>query len=192
MSTRKGHVPLDAPLDHIPLHVRGGYIIPTQEPANNTAFSRKKPMGLIVALGDEGEASGQLFWDDGESIDTVKNSKYLLIKFSADESGLTFSMEKNGYSASDLPKWGSVTVYGLDKDDIKTPLSVDGQDMQDKATYDGDTKVLNITGLSLSINEEHQIKWGVIPPKGTGHQVYPFATDACLLLLAIIVAFIEH
>jgi len=25
-------------------------------------------MGLIVALGDEGEASGQLFWDDGESI----------------------------------------------------------------------------------------------------------------------------
>ena len=30
--------------------------------------SRKKPMGLIVALGDEGEASGQLFWDDGESI----------------------------------------------------------------------------------------------------------------------------
>ncbi|XP_020616218.1 maltase-glucoamylase, intestinal-like [Orbicella faveolata] len=192
MSTRKGHVPLDAPLDHIPLHVRGGYIIPTQEPANNTAFSRKKPMGLIVALGDEGEASGQLFWDDGESIDTVKNSKYLLIKFSADESGLTFSTEKNGYSASDLPKWGSVTVYGLDKDDIKTPLSVDGQDMQDKATYDGDTKVLNITGLSLSINEEHQIKWGVIPPKGTGHQVYPFATDACLLLLAIIVAFIEH
>lgn len=30
--------------------------------------SRKKPMGLIVALGDEGGASGQLFWDDGESI----------------------------------------------------------------------------------------------------------------------------
>jgi len=30
--------------------------------------SRKKPMGLIVALEDEGEASGQLFWDDGESI----------------------------------------------------------------------------------------------------------------------------
>lgn len=25
-------------------------------------------MSLIVALGDGGEASGQLFWDDGESI----------------------------------------------------------------------------------------------------------------------------
>jgi len=38
MNTRKGHVTLDAPLDHIPVHVRGGHIIPTQEPANNTAF----------------------------------------------------------------------------------------------------------------------------------------------------------
>ena len=38
MNTRKGHVTLDAPLDHIPLHVRGGHIIPAQEPANNTAF----------------------------------------------------------------------------------------------------------------------------------------------------------
>ena len=49
-------------------------------------------------------------------------------------------MEKNGYSAADLPKWGSITVYGLDKDDIKS-LSVDGQDMPDKANYDKNIKV---------------------------------------------------
>ena len=29
---------LDAPLDTIPLHVRGGYILPSQEPANTTKF----------------------------------------------------------------------------------------------------------------------------------------------------------
>lgn len=50
-------------------------------------------------------------------------------------------MEKNGYSASDLPKWGSVMVYGLDKYDIESPLNVDGQDMQDKASYNEATKV---------------------------------------------------
>ena len=50
-------------------------------------------------------------------------------------------MEKNGYSSADLPKWGSVTVYGLEKVDMKSPLSVDGQDMQDKASYDEDAKV---------------------------------------------------
>jgi len=72
---RKSHVTLDAPLDHIPLHVRGGHIISTQEPANNTLFSRKKPMGVIVALGKGGKAKGKLFWDDGESIDTMEKKK---------------------------------------------------------------------------------------------------------------------
>lgn len=57
---------------------------------------------------------------------------------------MTFSIEKNGYSASDLLNWGSVMVYGLDKDDIKSPLNVNGQDMQDKASYDEETKVTGI------------------------------------------------
>ena len=29
---------LDAPMDIIPLHIRGGYILPTQEFANTTVF----------------------------------------------------------------------------------------------------------------------------------------------------------
>lgn len=29
--------------------------------------SRKNPMGLIIALDDNNEATGELFWDDGES-----------------------------------------------------------------------------------------------------------------------------
>ncbi|ERE90169.1 maltase-glucoamylase, intestinal-like protein [Cricetulus griseus] len=60
---------LAAPLDHINLHVRGGYILPWQEPAINTYYSRKNFVGLTVALDDEGKAEGQLFWDDGQSID---------------------------------------------------------------------------------------------------------------------------
>jgi alpha-glucosidase (family GH31 glycosyl hydrolase) len=36
----KGFVKLDAPLNHVNVHIRGGFIIPTQEPSNNTAFSR--------------------------------------------------------------------------------------------------------------------------------------------------------
>lgn len=30
-------------------------------------FSRRNPMGLIVALDDNNEAAGELFWDDGDS-----------------------------------------------------------------------------------------------------------------------------
>uniref|UniRef100_A0A8C3HWM7 Maltase n=1 Tax=Chrysemys picta bellii TaxID=8478 RepID=A0A8C3HWM7_CHRPI len=59
---------LSAPLEHINLHIRGGYIIPWQDPANNTFYSRQNSMGLTVALDDNGSAQGQLYWDDGNSI----------------------------------------------------------------------------------------------------------------------------
>jgi hypothetical protein len=51
------------------LHIRGGYIIPTQDPKEslNTVDSRKKPFGLIVALDDDEKATGDLFIDDGDS-----------------------------------------------------------------------------------------------------------------------------
>ncbi|KAK7508259.1 hypothetical protein BaRGS_00000498, partial [Batillaria attramentaria] len=49
------------------LHVRGGYVLPTQRPANNTHFSRQNPFTLRVYLDDSDTASGSLFWDDGKS-----------------------------------------------------------------------------------------------------------------------------
>lgn len=32
------------------------------------AYSRLNPFGLIIALDEHGEASGSLYWDDGDSI----------------------------------------------------------------------------------------------------------------------------
>uniref|UniRef100_A0AAQ5XRX1 alpha-glucosidase n=1 Tax=Amphiprion ocellaris TaxID=80972 RepID=A0AAQ5XRX1_AMPOC len=59
---------LSAPLDHINLHIRGGYILPWQKPERNTQLSRKNPLGLIVAMSESGTAEGSFFWDDGEGI----------------------------------------------------------------------------------------------------------------------------
>uniref|UniRef100_A0A8C1LW00 alpha-glucosidase n=1 Tax=Cyprinus carpio TaxID=7962 RepID=A0A8C1LW00_CYPCA len=61
-------VDMDAPLTKINLHVRAGHILPWQKPESNTQYSRLNPLGLIVALNDEGVAHGSLFWDDGEGI----------------------------------------------------------------------------------------------------------------------------
>ena len=69
----------------IQLFLRGGYIIPTQEYANTTQFrlvfiasvfsqflsvfniscSRLNPMSLLVMPNENGDADGDLFWDDG-------------------------------------------------------------------------------------------------------------------------------
>uniref|UniRef100_A0A4W6E6Q7 alpha-glucosidase n=1 Tax=Lates calcarifer TaxID=8187 RepID=A0A4W6E6Q7_LATCA len=61
-------VNMPTPIDHINLHIRGGYVIPWQKPENNTYYSRMNPLGLIVALSDSGTAQGSFFWDDGEGI----------------------------------------------------------------------------------------------------------------------------
>ena len=58
-----------APLGHIPVFVRGGAILPLQEPAMTTRDARKNPWGLIAALGSYANATGLLYLDDGESVD---------------------------------------------------------------------------------------------------------------------------
>ena len=51
------------------LHIRGGNILPLQYPALTTTASRLKDFFLVVALNENGAASGELFWDDGESVE---------------------------------------------------------------------------------------------------------------------------
>ena len=51
------------------VHLRGGTVIPMQKPGNTTTESRKNDYSLLVVLDGIGEASGDLFLDDGLSID---------------------------------------------------------------------------------------------------------------------------
>ena len=61
-------------------------------------------------------------------------------------------MEKSGYAAADLPKWGSVAVYGLNEGTIDS-LSVNGKDMKEKATYDKNYKVTPLSTYPQDKNE---------------------------------------
>ena len=54
----------------IPLHVRGGAILPLRvESANTTAQLRSKGFNLVIAPGRDGSANGSLYLDDGLSIE---------------------------------------------------------------------------------------------------------------------------
>uniref|UniRef100_A0A8C4EDJ5 Glucosidase, alpha; acid (Pompe disease, glycogen storage disease type II) n=1 Tax=Dicentrarchus labrax TaxID=13489 RepID=A0A8C4EDJ5_DICLA len=72
---------LPAPLDTINVHVREGHIIPQQEPALTTIASRRNPFFLTVALSAGGWARGDLFWDDGDSLDTFEMGNYCYVIF---------------------------------------------------------------------------------------------------------------
>ncbi|OLL26883.1 putative family 31 glucosidase [Neolecta irregularis DAH-3] len=58
------NVTMDAPLGHINLAVRGGSILPMQEPGYTTTETRKNSLKLLVALSSEGVAQGEIYLDD--------------------------------------------------------------------------------------------------------------------------------
>lgn len=56
-------------------------------PALTTTASRRNPFFLTVALSAGGWAQGDLFWDDGDSLDTVEMGNYCYIIFNAGQVG---------------------------------------------------------------------------------------------------------
>ncbi|XP_017666877.1 PREDICTED: sucrase-isomaltase, intestinal-like isoform X1 [Lepidothrix coronata] len=110
---KKNYSTVSAPLSKIPLFIRGGYILPEQAPATTTTKSRLNPFGLIIALDEQGEASGSLFWDDGDSIDTIENENYFLAKYTFSKGNLKTEILKNGYPGADTLKYNNITILGL-------------------------------------------------------------------------------
>ena len=70
------NVTLDAPLEKINVHIRGGSILPLQTPGNTTEVTKANPYSLLIALDEQGEATGSLYLDDGESL--VPNATLLV------------------------------------------------------------------------------------------------------------------
>jgi len=102
----------------IPVHVRGGNIIPTRvNSANTTTALRNEDFELLVAPDKDGRASGSLYLDDGESLVQAGTSE---ITFTWD--GKTVRMDGTfGYKTSvgvrsvTVMKEGGAIKYGLNE-----------------------------------------------------------------------------
>ncbi|KAL0258999.1 glucosidase II [Diplodia seriata] len=70
LHTGPGTKTIAAPLDKIPLLMQGGHIIPRRDrPRRSSGLMKYDPYTLIVVLGKDGTASGELYVDDGETFD---------------------------------------------------------------------------------------------------------------------------
>jgi len=154
---------LSTPLDRIQLHVRAGYIIPWQEPANTTVYSRLNPMGLIVAMEPSSYvARGNLFWDDGESFETYGSGNYLHVEFLSSSSKLEFTVLHDGYSAASSLFFKTIDVWGIGRQ--ITGLIVDGTPLNDDTyiRYDPANKNVQLINLQLNIATNHTITWSSV------------------------------
>lgn len=63
------------------------HVFEPQKPGPTSEASRGNPLRLIVALSPGATAWGDLFWDDGESLDTFERGSYSYLVFNATEVG---------------------------------------------------------------------------------------------------------
>nr|XP_020652659.1 maltase-glucoamylase, intestinal-like [Pogona vitticeps] len=138
-SSHNKYVSVDAPLEKIPLFIRGGSILPTQKPATRTAKSRLNPFGLIIAVDEQGQAYGSLFWDDGESIDTVESGNYFLTKYTYREGHLETRIVNNNYRGVDSLVYDTIQILGVTSKPRRVLLN--GKAIRDDTYYHGNGKL---------------------------------------------------
>ncbi|KAF7273588.1 lysosomal alpha-glucosidase-like [Rhynchophorus ferrugineus] len=144
---------ISAPLDTIPVLVREGYILPQQEAKQTTTASRKTKLRLLVAPDVNGNASGELFWDDGDSLNTIEEKLYSLVRFSLQNN--TLRSETVNWLGETPPNLGTVTVLGVQK-----PVSsVVVNEISLPFKYDTVHQYLVVDGLNISLEKPLVVSW---------------------------------
>ncbi|KAI0859720.1 glycoside hydrolase family 31 protein [Xylaria cubensis] len=134
------NVTIEAPLGHIPLYVRGGSAIPMHEAGLTTTAVRASPWSLLVALDTKGEAKGEVYIDDGESVNPEATA---WVDFSVSKSALTAKLSGDYKDENPL---GYVTILGIEGDVSEVAFGetkLDGESWH----YDPATKVLKVDKL---------------------------------------------
>ena len=149
-------VELDSPLDHIPLHIRGGYILPTQNHGLTTTASRQNPFGLIVAPDNYGEAKGDLFYDDGET--DVSSGRFFYATFNLRENILRMYVEKNDYGEMENKVLDKIRIF-VTKPSSKLMFILNKIELisDDKITIGDNEIVLN--DLNIPMSKSFEIEW---------------------------------
>lgn len=149
-------VTLPTPMDAINVHVRGGNVLPTQDPAVNTQLSRQNPYGLIVALDNNGEATGYLFSDDGDSIGTIEDGKYFLARFTVQNQTLSTTVLSDGYPDMENQHLTSVRLLGVERKVVDVKGSFEGP-IHFSTLPSGEVLISGLAGVNFT--ERFTIQW---------------------------------
>ncbi|CAM4799813.1 unnamed protein product [Rotaria magnacalcarata] len=138
---------LDAPLEKINIHMRGGFIIPMQIPGDNLMLGRGNSFTLLIAQSTLGNATGNLFWDDGDSMDSIETSTYNYFEFSLVSNTLTINATVANYKNSPM-RLDLVRVFGVSKP--VTNVTVNEKDHKEYF-YNIPDQILIVYGLDMDM-----------------------------------------
>jgi alpha-glucosidase len=161
---------LSAPADHIKVHVHEGNILALQGEAMTTKEARKTAFHLLVALGSTGNSTGEVFLDDGESVEMGGEEKnWSFVRFYSEIVGdmaMVRSNITNGEFALSQ-KWivSKVTFIGLEKTkgfkwyELQTSKETKSGNSGAKTSFNrnGELHMLEMSDLSLFLGEEFKL-----------------------------------
>lgn len=139
-------------LTSIPVHIRGGVILPLREKgAMTTTELRKTDFEFVVAPGTDGKASGTLYMDDGISI-TPKSSTEVGMKF---EKGNLTVVGRFGFPTG----VNIARVRFLGVSTSPSSVKLNGKDVkQENASHDGNSQVLSVE-LDIAFNHGFTVQF---------------------------------
>ncbi|KAH9502338.1 hypothetical protein Btru_073493 [Bulinus truncatus] len=156
VAARGEYLTLNAPLDTINILVRGGSVLPLLPATVRTDISRQQKFQLLVALNQNSTAFGELFWDDGESADSVTSFKYSHIFFFLfPNNTLVNRVVQSGYNPSQGVKASNFEIYGIQQ----SPSNVYINGEQVTFNYKIDNKVLSVSGQDVDLLQTFSLTW---------------------------------
>ncbi|XP_034250014.1 lysosomal alpha-glucosidase-like [Thrips palmi] len=144
---------MNAPLDLIPLFVRGGCILPTQAAKATTTESRKTPLTVRVYLDANGRGQGSAYFDDGDYVYSIDEGKYSLVNFAVKNKVLVGTVAKSGFAQ--IPTLETVLIHG--ECASVTKLEVNGKTWNN-FTHNKSSCILT-TIISANVLEGIKITW---------------------------------
>jgi lysosomal alpha-glucosidase len=144
---------LKIPKDSIPVLYRGGSIIVKQEPGQTTTASRKNKYHIHVYLSKYGNASGELYWDDGIVPATTILGKYSHFNLTASRNSLNMVTTRLGNE--DLMVLGSVEIRGV----MGSVSSVLLNNVEFAYNMSTQNRTLQVNNLNMTMMDGIQVVW---------------------------------
>ncbi|KZT68499.1 glycoside hydrolase family 31 protein [Daedalea quercina L-15889] len=151
-ATASGNTTIDAPLGHIPVHIRdGSAILLYAAPAYTIEETRQGPYSLLVSLSADGTAFGTAYIDDGFTVPPTPNTTLTFIAVDG-----TLSIKNRGDFLVNQTL-DTVTILGA-SETYPDSVAVRGQ-LNVTWSFKADNQELVVTGLNLDLNNETVISW---------------------------------
>jgi len=135
----------DVGYDQIPLHIKSGAIIPMRnESAMTTKALREKPFHILIAPDADGNASGQLYLDDGDSIDQDEIS-WISMSWSNNTLTVDGTFDYDPEDDEESRSVARVTVLGVEDAPNGATLQQGDDSSDGQVAYNSDSQSVEIT-----------------------------------------------